>query len=100
MTGGSRGQCVRGGGGSEGVSGAWVTAASGQTPDVIMCVTDPVAEQLAELQLTSARDQADAQGSAAPVLAADLEADEPSRGGPRSRREPARSAWVPFSCSR
>jgi ANTAR domain len=68
---------------SEGVSGAWVTAASGQTPDVIMCVTDPVAEQLAELQLTLGEGPGlDAQASAAPVLAADLEADEPRRGWP------------------
>ena len=64
---------------SEGVTGAWITAASGQTPDVIMCVTDPLAEQLAELQLTLGEGPGrDAQGSAAPVLAADLEADEPS----------------------
>lgn len=68
---------------SEGVSGAWVTAASGQTPDVIMCVTDPVAEQLAELQLTLGEGPGlDAQASAAPVLVADLEADEPRRGWP------------------
>jgi hypothetical protein len=31
-------------GASGGVSGAWITAASGQTPDVTLCVTDPVAE--------------------------------------------------------
>ena len=68
---------------SEGVSGAWVTAASGQTPDVIMCVTDPVAEQLAELQLTLGEGPGqDAQASAAPVLVADLEADEPRRRWP------------------
>jgi hypothetical protein len=53
-------------------------AASGQTPDVIMCVTDPAGEQLAELQLTLGEGPAqDAQASAAPVLVADLEADEP-----------------------
>ena len=68
---------------SEGVSGAWVTAASGQTPDVIMYVTDPVAEQLAELQLTLGEGPGqDAQASAAPVLVADLEAGEPSRRWP------------------
>jgi len=33
-------------------TGAWVTAASGPAPEFVMCVTDPVSEQLAELQLT------------------------------------------------
>ena len=68
---------------SEGVSGAWVTAASGQTPDVIMCVTDPVAEQLAELQLTLGEGPCrDVLASAAPVLAADLADQEPGRRWP------------------
>lgn len=68
---------------SEGVSGAWITAASGQTPDVIMSVTDPVAEQLAELQLILGEGPGpDAQASAAPVLVSDLEADEPGRRWP------------------
>jgi len=68
---------------SEGVSGAWITAASGQTPDVIMCVTDPVSEQLAEVQLTLGEGPGpDAQASAGPVLVADLEADEPRRRWP------------------
>lgn len=68
---------------SEGVTGAWITAASGQTPDVTMCVTDPAGEQLAELQLTLGEGPGlDAQASAAPVLIADLEADEPARRWP------------------
>jgi hypothetical protein len=68
---------------SEGVTGAWITAASGQTPDVTMCVTDPVAEQLAELQLTLGEGPGlDAQAAAAPVLVADLEADEAGRRWP------------------
>jgi hypothetical protein len=68
---------------SAGASGAWISAASGQTPDVTMCVTDPVGEQLAELQLTLGEGPGhDAQASAAPVLAADLEADEPRRRWP------------------
>lgn len=68
---------------SEGVTGAWITAASGQTPDVTMCVTDPVGEQLAELQLTLGEGPAlDAQAAAAPVLVADLEADEAGRRWP------------------
>ena len=68
---------------SEGVGGAWITAASSLSPDVIMCVTDPVAEHLAELQLTLGEGPGqDALASAAPVLIADLEADEPSRRWP------------------
>src|SRR5260370_32819025 len=36
---------------SVGLSGAWAVAARGAGPDFVMCVTDPVGERLAELQL-------------------------------------------------
>jgi hypothetical protein len=63
---------------SAGVSGAWVAAAGGQGPDFVICVTDPVCEQLAELQLTAGEGPCrDVLACAAPVLAADL-GDEPS----------------------
>ncbi|HEX8005724.1 MAG TPA: ANTAR domain-containing protein [Trebonia sp.] len=59
--------------GSAQVSGAWVTVASDRGPDFVMCVTDPVCEQLAELQLTLGEGPShDVLASAAPVLAADL----------------------------
>ena len=55
------------------VTGAWVTAASGLEPDFVMSVTDPVSEQLAELQLTLGEGPCqDVLASAAPVLAGDL----------------------------
>jgi hypothetical protein len=55
------------------VSGAWVTVSGGRGPDFVMCVTDPVGEQLAELQLTLGEGPChDVLASAAPVLAADL----------------------------
>ncbi|HXT90074.1 MAG TPA: GAF and ANTAR domain-containing protein [Trebonia sp.] len=55
------------------VSGAWVTVSGGREPDFVMCVTDPVGEQLAELQLTLGEGPChDVLASAAPVLAADL----------------------------
>jgi ANTAR domain len=66
------------------VTGAWVTAASGLAPDFVMCVTDPVSEQLAELQLTLGEGPGqDVQASAAPVLAGDLSEE------PAGRRWPA-----------
>jgi hypothetical protein len=56
------------------VSGAWVTAASGRGPDFVMGVTDPVGEQLAELQQMLGEGPChDVLASAAPVLAADLD---------------------------
>jgi ANTAR domain-containing protein len=59
--------------GSAQVSGAWVSAASDRGPDFVMCVTDPVCEQLTELQLTLGEGPChDVLASAAPVLAADL----------------------------
>jgi hypothetical protein len=55
------------------VTGAWVTVSGGQGPDFVMCVTDPVGEQLAELQLTLGEGPChDVLASAAPVLVADL----------------------------
>jgi hypothetical protein len=54
-------------------SGAWVVAASSRGPDFVMCVTDPVSEQLAELQLMLGEGPChDVLASAAPVLAGDL----------------------------
>jgi ANTAR domain-containing protein/GAF domain-containing protein len=58
---------------SAGVSGAWVTASSDRKPGFVICVTDPVGEQLAELQLTLGEGPCcDVLASAAPVLAANL----------------------------
>lgn len=55
------------------VSGAWVTAASGRGPDFVMCVTDPVGEQLAEVQQMLGEGPChDVLASAAPVLAPNL----------------------------
>ena len=56
-----------------GVSGAWVAAAGGRGPDFVICVTDPVSERLAELQMTLGEGPCrDVLAAAAPVLAADL----------------------------
>jgi hypothetical protein len=55
------------------LSGGWVVAARGGDPDFVMCVTGPVSEQLAELQLTLGEGPChDVMASAAPVLAGDL----------------------------
>jgi hypothetical protein len=63
--------------------GAWVAAARGGDPDFVMCVTDQVGEQLAELQLTLGEGPChDVLASAAPVLAADLGDAEFSRRWP------------------
>jgi ANTAR domain len=59
------------------VSGAWVSAASGPAPDFVMCVTDPVCEQVAELQQMLGEGPCrDAAACAAPVLAGDLDDEE------------------------
>jgi ANTAR domain len=56
-----------------GLSGAWVAAARNGEPDFVMCVTDTVCEQLAELQLTLGEGPCwDVLADDAPVLAADL----------------------------
>lgn len=55
------------------VTGAWVAASTNGQPDFVMCVTDLVCEQLAELQLTLGEGPGtDVLASAAPVLASDL----------------------------
>jgi len=59
--------------GSAQLNGAWLAAARGGGPDFVMCVTNPVGEQLAELQLMLGEGPClDVLASAAPVLAADL----------------------------
>jgi ANTAR domain len=65
------------------LSGAWVAAAGGSVPDFVMCVTDPVCEQLAELQLMLGEGLChDVLASAAPVLVADLDDAESGRRWP------------------
>lgn len=65
------------------LSGAWLVAARGGDPDFVMYVTDPVGEQLAELQLMLGEGPCqDVLASAAPVLAADLGDAEFSRRWP------------------
>jgi len=60
-----------------------VTAASAQGPDFVMCVSDPVSEQLAELQAMLGEGPAhDVLTSAAPVLAGDIDDDEAGRRWP------------------
>jgi hypothetical protein len=65
------------------LGGAWLAAARDGEPDFVMCVTDPVCEQLAELQLMLGEGPChDVLASAAPVLAADLDDEEFSRRWP------------------
>jgi ANTAR domain len=65
------------------VSGGWVTAAADRGPDFVMCVTGPVSEQLAELQLTLGEGPChDVLASAAPVLAGGLAGDQDGRRWP------------------
>jgi hypothetical protein len=60
-----------------------VTISGAQGPDFVMCVTDPVAEELAELQLTLGEGPCrDVLASATPVLAADLADQESGRRWP------------------
>lgn len=69
--------------GSAQVSGAWVTVSGDRGPDFVMCVTDPVGEQLAELQLTLGEGPChDVLAAAAPVLTADLGDENSSRRWP------------------
>lgn len=66
-----------------GASGVWMAAASSRGPDFVMCVTDGVSEQLAELQLLLGEGPAhDVLAAAAPVLAADLGDGESGRRWP------------------
>ena len=72
------------------LSGSWVVAARGGDPDFVMCVTNPVSEQLAELQLTLGEGPChDVLASAAPVLAGDLGDAESARRWP---------AFTPAAC--
>jgi hypothetical protein len=71
------------------LSGGWVVAARGG-PDFVMGVTDPVSEQLAELQLTLGEGPChDVLASAGPVLAGDLGDAESARRWP---------AFTPAAC--
>ena len=64
-------------------SGAWVAAASSRGADFVLSVTDPVSEQLAELQLLLGEGPShDVLATAAPVLAADLGDQESARRWP------------------
>lgn len=61
------------------VTGAWAAVAGSRAPDFVMCGTDPVSEQLAELELLLGEGPGhDVLAGAAPVLAADLAAGHPS----------------------
>ncbi len=72
-------------------SGAWVAATSSRGPDFVLCVTDPVSERLAELQLLLGEGPGpDVLAAAAPVLAADLGDGESARRWP---------AFTPEACS-
>ena len=72
------------------LSGSWVVAARGADPDFVMGVTDPVSEQLAELQLTLGEGPChDVLASARPVLAGDLGDAESARRWP---------AFTPAAC--
>jgi ANTAR domain/GAF domain len=65
------------------LAGGWLAAARGGDPSFVMCVTGPVGEQLAELQLTLGEGPChDVMASAAPVLAADLGDEEFARRWP------------------
>jgi ANTAR domain len=65
------------------VSGAWVIASGDREPDFVISVTDPVCEQLAELQLMLGEGPChDALACAAPVLVADLGDAESGRRWP------------------
>jgi ANTAR domain len=65
------------------LSGAWVAVAQDAEPGFLMCATDPVGEQLAELQLMLGEGPChDVLVSAAPVLAADLGDTESGRRWP------------------
>lgn len=64
-------------------SGAWVTAAASGGPNFLMCMTDPVCEQLAELQLMLGEGPChDVLAAGAPVLASDLGDEEWARRWP------------------
>ena len=65
------------------VSGAWVTARSTAGMAHLMCVTDEVSEQLAELQMTLGEGpEQDAFTSGSPVLISDLDDGDAARSWP------------------
>lgn len=65
------------------VTGAWLAAASGADADHLMRVTDPIAELLAELELTLGEGPSlDAMASGGPVLSSDLGTIETLRRWP------------------
>jgi hypothetical protein len=69
--------------GSAQLAGAWVAAARDGRPEFVMCVTDSVCEQLAELQLMLGEGPCrEVLASASPVLAADLGEEEFGRRWP------------------
>jgi ANTAR domain/GAF domain len=66
-----------------GVSGAWVTASGGGSPDFVLSVTGPAGERLAELQLTLGEGPChDVLAAGAPALAADLADEHTARRWP------------------
>jgi hypothetical protein len=74
------------------VSGAWVVAASSRGPDFVMCVTDQVSEQLAELQQMLGEGPChDVLTAAAPVLTASLRDQEAGRRWPAFAPEARRT---------
>jgi ANTAR domain len=75
-------------------SGAWVAATSRGGPDFVMCVSDPVAERLAEISLMLGEGPChDVLATTAPVLAADMGDAESGRRWPAFTPE-ARAAGV------
>ena len=73
-------------------TGAWVVAASSRGPDFLICVTDQVGEQLAELQQMLGEGPChDVLAAAAPVLASDLRDQESSRRWPAFAPEALRA---------
>jgi hypothetical protein len=73
-------------------SGAWVVAASSRGPDFVMCVTDQVSEQLAELQQMLGEGPChDVLAAAAPVLTPDLRDTGPGRRWPAFAPEARRA---------
>ncbi len=75
-----------------GGSGAWVTASGGRDPSFVVCVTGPVAERLAELQLTLGEGPChEVLATVAPVLAADLGDEHSTRRWPAFAAEARRA---------
>jgi hypothetical protein len=65
------------------LTGAWVAAARDEEPAFLVCATDPVGEELAELQLTLGEGPChDVLALAAPALGSDLADDDSGRRWP------------------